>query len=1198
MSTKTPTPQDEDFYNRAQRGAEALSNGEQTAGDAVAQDQRDSFEDEFGGDNYNKDAPTSGSDVVKQKENDINYTGSGKNSPKQPFSLRGQLKKKGPLLGIGGGLLGAIVGIMVFVAPGLGVVHMAEVLTDDLNDQFGAMDIRTTHVFKAKLSGLGKNGSICIGAKVRCGFKGMSNRQIRNFEKAGFTIEKDGKTKFGKNKIASMQIETSNGKVTINGPKEFNKLLGDRKVRNSLRRAFNPKLAGFSDFVSFKVFGRLKTNKASKLTGSTTEEKNKNLNQAVDGEKAQVDPKNTAASDDDSKAQADDKKAANDSANNSANSLEAKEGVSTKSVFSSVAKNGATSAARGLSITGVADVACSVKNTGRAVEATAKVVRAAQLARFAMVFLTFASSLKANTATADQAEYIGNKLTATDTNKEIVDETSKIGSDGNTATKVKNPDYGKSAFDSDGFKVAAYNEAPILSARSLGYTVGGGVAMGTLATANAFVQNTLKGTNCKFIQNNIVRVGGLALGIGLGAVTLGTTLFVSIGASAGIGMLLPILQNYLAQMLAGKVVDADTNGVDAGNAIFAGTAKLQGDIAMGRGMEPQSSGEFKNYIAATQSVKDEYIAMETEDAQSTPFDVYNQYSFLGSFARKLLPLQTTPATAGGAIANSVSFVGTALSSVVPRTSATQVFNEDRFNRCVDQGYAKLGIDADVFCNPRYGLSEKEMQMDTDAVIEYMNPKYVTDDGIPKERYSDWLAECVDRTAGWGEKPDSEENGGEGYDCKEETRNGKKSIYSPTQLSNFRVYTLDKSIYEAMDFIEPTGTGLGELNIGTYNLRSSALTGNVQERSQLAASTISSSEFDVIGVQEGQDDQIKIIDTELKDKYKYKTLATRTIFWKKNKYTLEKSGKFTVPKESLSRPNPMLWVKLSSATTSSFYVVDIHADVDSKANRKKTAQIVLDLIKNKLNDGSPVFVVGDMNSEVNQEIYNTFVDSGKLIAAYDQVTGVKENDNCNTTHKIDSQNCQSTNTRGRHIDQVFMTPDPNAEVTSWENIISNATNRASDHNPVLVNIRYADSTIANESGVVGENVQGDDYKNNCAKYASCTKQCVDFVLYRLKKHGVDLTTNAIGNGKDVVRNLGNMEYKVNRTPAVNSVLSTSQTSTPQWGHTAMVSKVNADGSIVVEEYNYNNTLAYGTRTISAAEIRTKNITFAHTEVAYK
>lgn len=133
---------------------------------------------------------------------------------------------------------------------------------------------------------------------------------------------------------------------------------------------------------------------------------------------------------------------------------------------------------------------------------------------------------------------------------------------------------------------------------------------------------------------------------------------------------------------------------------------------------------------------------------------------------------------------------------------------------------------------------------------------------------------------------------------------------------------------------------------------------------------------------------------------------------------------------------------------------------------------------------------------------------------------------------------------------------------------------------------------------GEDIAGDDYKSECKDYTTCTRQCVDFVLFRLMKHGVLKNRVALGNGKDVVGTLGRMGYKVNTTPAVHAVMSTPVTSTPQWGHTAMVSKVNADGSFVVEEYNFASPLKYGTRTIPASDIKAKKITFAHTEVDYK
>jgi surface antigen len=154
--------------------------------------------------------------------------------------------------------------------------------------------------------------------------------------------------------------------------------------------------------------------------------------------------------------------------------------------------------------------------------------------------------------------------------------------------------------------------------------------------------------------------------------------------------------------------------------------------------------------------------------------------------------------------------------------------------------------------------------------------------------------------------------------------------------------------------------------------------------------------------------------------------------------------------------------------------------------------------------------------------------------------------------------------------------------------------------------YSDGATAaapNETVIEGADIGGDDYKSEVRSVLgrAGTGQCVDFVLFRLVKHKVLDGPVALGNGKDVVGTLGSRYgYKVNNTPAVHSVMSTAATSHPDLGHTAMVSQVNADGSFVVEEYNFipNKPETYGTRTIPASDIAAKGMTFAHTEVDYK
>jgi len=161
----------------------------------------------------------------------------------------------------------------------------------------------------------------------------------------------------------------------------------------------------------------------------------------------------------------------------------------------------------------------------------------------------------------------------------------------------------------------------------------------------------------------------------------------------------------------------------------------------------------------------------------------------------------------------------------------------------------------------------------------------------------------------------------------------------------------------------------------------------------------------------------------------------------------------------------------------------------------------------------------------------------------------------------------------------------------------------------VNSNAGGAGAAPTQPVPGGSIAGDDYKTECDGYHSkygdalkCNGQCVQFVKFRLVKHGVLPKPVSLGaGGKDVVGALGGLGYKVDTTPAVHSVMSVPKGGVidgVSYGHTAMVSKVNADGSIVVEEYNYTNSLQYDTRVITAAQIKADGITFAHTEVDYK
>ncbi|HRJ06809.1 MAG TPA: endonuclease/exonuclease/phosphatase family protein [Candidatus Saccharibacteria bacterium] len=1011
-------------------------------------------------------------DSLQQQETGLYRPTGGRRESKRKFNAKAFFKKNGASAGIIGLLLGALGGITMLISPGLAAVQLKEILTDDLNDQLAAMDIRTNHVFKAKLRDMG-TGICGPGAvKVKCGFKGMSDRQVKKFQKAGFTVETDPEkpsTLFGKNRVISLSIKDSAGNtVTMDNPREMNRLLGDRMVRNAVRKAFNPKFAGFFDVKSSGVYTRFNTHTRDKLGAGTDADKDAAVDSAVEGDPINVDANTVAGEegdvDGDDIPDAEDEVDDNQGAQDTKTRIESSDGPSTKALFASVAKNGMKGAIKGVMITGTLDSACSVKNAARAVEAGAKLYRQRQLIAFAMVYLTFADQVKAGTATADQAEYVGNTLTAIDTDKLVVNEKSVLQDLGvGRAEEVPNPDYGKNAFDSNGYKTAMYNEAPTLSARDMQVTVGGGALMGSLSGVNDFIKKTIGDKSCKVIQSWPVRLLGLGVGIIAGVFTLGTSTAVSIGASIAIGMAVPLLENYLAQMVAGTVVNSKTKGVDAGNAIFSGSGGLFGALAMSRGMKPASKSDLKGYLSLTDEVQSEYVAMETEEAKKTPFDVMNRYSFLGSLARTLLPIRTTSSVSlGNSFMNTLGTLSSTISSLTPNTFAKNSYNEERFSKCIDEGYEEVGIDADIFCNVRYVMSPYELGLDTDEVRAWMyDNHHVSENGEPQGEYADWLTECTERQIGWGETD-------------EETKeNGKDCMKTDKKSSFFRVYTMDDSIIEAMEYqptenITPEGD-IGTLTVGSYNVRTSTLNNadfgdpdNVYDREdQLRmegiAENIEQKGMMIVGTQEVRGQERQGLMGALEN-YGATKLAggkhemSDVIFYDKRLFKEVDFGTYAIPKQG-TKLRDAVWAKLQTESGASVYVFNMHASLNASEQERAAKNTLAEIERVVGSSGDPVIVMGDMNSNdvpPENKVKLTFEASGILKYTRD-VTTNRKGYNCDTISSPGDgkQDCRREGSRGSHRDQMWVTKADDIVVNSWENMATPENLKLSDHNPIIV-----------------------------------------------------------------------------------------------------------------------------------------------------
>ncbi|MBC7868699.1 hypothetical protein H7X69_00780, partial [Candidatus Saccharibacteria bacterium] len=195
-----------------------------------------------------------------------NFTGKQKISGKASF-----LKKRGPLATIIGLLLGVGGASSIMFAPGLGIVQLKEVMTGDLNDQLSAMDIRSDHMFKAKLKSLQAGGSVCSGAvKIKCKFTTMSEKQVNKFKDAGFKDVKTEKTvPFGRERIVSMIAPDG---TVISDPQDLTNARKKPAVRSAMNKVYNPLFAGISDGKARHIFNLKKISKEKAITGNGVEE--------------------------------------------------------------------------------------------------------------------------------------------------------------------------------------------------------------------------------------------------------------------------------------------------------------------------------------------------------------------------------------------------------------------------------------------------------------------------------------------------------------------------------------------------------------------------------------------------------------------------------------------------------------------------------------------------------------------------------------------------------------------------------------------------------------------------------------------------------------------------------------------------------------------------------------------------------------
>ena len=790
MATKLDNNQiQSDYEDRFNKTAGSLKSAEQDAYD-------NAFNDMTSGDNYAKDADASSeNDAIERLRNredegswmtkmDSFADQKGFNKPQS--KINAIVKKGGPVGALMGLLLGGAGMISFFGAPGMLIVNFAEVLTQKLNDQHSSFDRRTTRVIRAKIENSTK-GVCTSNVSIKCKYSSMSDKQVEKFRKAGIEIAGEDKSITGRRKPTSFKF---NGKEI--SAKDFSKEMRQNQAfRVAVNNAYAPKFMGMSDKIFNKVASRFKTSKKApfdeKMTDEDREKKvseiTKEGQQSGSGRRVQEGDKKDPTCPQDcatyTKAEADD-------INSAANQIDNLSGDAEEVAKENLKKAGGNTlskAASVIKVTGILDDACTVVGMANAVAVGAKTIRAAQLVRYAMVFLSVASMIKAGDATPEDVAYLGTILTAV-----------YAFSDGSRS---------KSATEGIGFRSAAYGDKGATDI-STQFLAGGGLG-GKFSNVMDNIYSIFPGgrktvrTTCRINNNPFVQAGSFVAGLALWIVPGGQAIQGSKLAAQGVLALVTtaatiVLPGLIADLIAGVVVDKTTVGEAAGDALASGTGSMLSNVSMAGGnlaLTPAAAVAYQRDTRAT-------IARDAEIDRAThsPFDATNSNTFMGSIYTAFMPTMMRMGTTTGIITSAFSLASPG--SIVGRLTSPNVTAADtsQYESCQDLDYRELNLATDPFCNVKSGLFGRGTDDDPNDVIDRLAADIDPETGEPSsEEYKSFVEECFERTRPLGASADDSGDTGRGEEC---ILNTSDNDPAAQRKRDFSIHYIDQRVNDIME----------------------------------------------------------------------------------------------------------------------------------------------------------------------------------------------------------------------------------------------------------------------------------------------------------------------------------------------------------------------------------------------------------------
>jgi len=720
--------------------------------------------------NYNADA-----DLKSQEENQAPVQrGGGRQQGKAKVGAGSNWRSKflagtkrygasgGAMVLLGGGFFGA----SIVMVPGSLLVSIEKASDNDSADA-----TRTNISFKrAYVARLFKSQGGKSGSKIEDKLTKMTDAQKQRWNAEGFDMQVDAD-----GKITSAEFPDG---TKVDNAEAFtdhaeNTPTGRDAVANveDTRSAFfdNQRMADLLD-----RFGIRKSDRIAGSTAETEEERNKAVDEATDAnDKIGETPGET----EDARAKGITEKTIGEDGSKIKSRVDEIAGDS-KDLFDKLGKAGIAGAP--------ISAACAVYNAAKLTNTVIKTEWIYDLVSFAYPFVRAAAQIESQgDIEPEVVNELANRLTWYNTDQNA-------------------PDYNKTAMDSQGLQMAIYGDLSGLTKFSEQYTSWGWeVAVDSFA--NSYVKTAENFLGGKDNVKDTCTGAHIVQSAATFACLAGPQDILACIALMAAGelakqLLMPLLIEQLAQpaidFLAKVDLSSALKGEGAGDAIAAGIGLLLSGQTMNSGLIPaggsQALPNIRKFIADTNDTYNTYTTqLAVDDAKKHPFDVSNQYSFMGQLASMINPYLNGDGTLYSKFANLTGTIGSSFARLP--TTANALFSQpsnmtsldgisndpagNRIAKCKDPDMADIGAVCD-WSGRIVGYTSDNVLQGLDAVatgsatagsdilsqsINYMlndpydNPRTHqtvhgdidpnTGDTIPDSQFKLYVDNCINRSNG-------------------------------------------------------------------------------------------------------------------------------------------------------------------------------------------------------------------------------------------------------------------------------------------------------------------------------------------------------------------------------------------------------------------------------------------------------------------